>query len=74
MITREMLIGDIVNTYPEAAGILMSCGMHCLGCPASQAESLEAACMVHGLDAGEVLEILNENIARYRRSAGLLSE
>lgn len=74
MITREMLIGDIVNTYPEAAGILMSCGMHCLGCPASQAESLEEACMVHGLDAGEVLEILNENIARYRRSAGLLSE
>ena len=64
MITREMLIGDIVNTYPEAAGILMSCGMHCLGCPASQAESLEEACMVHGLDAGEVLEILNENIAR----------
>ena len=54
MITREMLIGDIV----------MSCGMHCLGCPASQAESLEEACMVHGLDAGEVLKILNENIAR----------
>lgn len=64
MITREMLIGDIVNTYPEAAGVLMSCGMHCLGCPASQAESLEEACMVHGLDAGEVLNILNENIAR----------
>ncbi|AVM69576.1 disulfide oxidoreductase [Lachnospiraceae bacterium oral taxon 500] len=64
MITREMLIGDIVNTYPEAAGVLMSCGMHCLGCPASQAESLEEACMVHGLDAGEVLKILNEDIAR----------
>lgn len=64
MITREMLIGDIVNTYPEAAGILMSCGMHCLGCPASQAESLEAACMVHGLNANEVLEFLNANISQ----------
>jgi len=64
MITREMLIGDIVNTYPEAAGILMSCGMHCLGCPASQAESLEEACMVHGLNANEVLEFLNANISQ----------
>ena len=64
MITREMLIGDIVNTYPEAAGILMSCGMHCLGCPASQAESLEEACMVHGLNVNEVLEFLNANISQ----------
>ncbi len=64
MITKEMLIGEIVNNYPEAAGILMSCGMHCLGCPASQAESLEEACMVHGLDANQVLEILNKNISQ----------
>ena len=64
IITSEMLIGDIVNNYPEAAGILMACGMHCLGCPASQAESLEEACMVHGLNANEVLEFLNANISQ----------
>ena len=64
MITGEMLIGDIVATYPEAAGVLMSCGMHCLGCPASQAESLKEACMVHGLDADQVLKVLNETIGK----------
>ena len=41
------------------AEILRSIGMHCLGCPASQMESLEEACMVHGLDAGEVIKYLN---------------
>ena len=64
MITGEMLIGDIGTTYPEAAGVLMSCGMLCLGCPASQAESLKEACMVHGLDADQVLKILNETIGK----------
>ena len=43
-ITGEMLIGDIVRDYPEVAPTLMAVGMHCLGCPSSQMESLELAC------------------------------
>ncbi|MFR3729378.1 DUF1858 domain-containing protein [Lacrimispora sp.] len=59
MITKDMYIGEILRSNPEAAEILMGCGMHCLGCPSSQMESLEEACMVHGLDIEGVLERLN---------------
>ena len=58
-VTRESLIGEIVNEYPEAIDVLFSIGMHCLGCPASQAESLEEACAVHGLDSEAVLAEIN---------------
>ena len=61
-VTKEMLIGEIVNTYPETVETLLGVGMHCLGCPASQAESLEDACAVHGLDPDEVVEALNRVI------------
>lgn len=57
---KEMLIGEIANISNEAADVLMSCGMHCLTCPHSRAESLEQACMVHGIDVEEVLAKLNE--------------
>ena len=60
MITKNMFLGEILRTRPEAAEILMSCGMHCLGCPSSQMESLEDACNVHGLPVEEVLEKLNK--------------
>ena len=60
MITKEMILGEILRTKPEAAGILMGCGMHCIGCPSSQMESLEDACMVHGLPVDEVLAKLNQ--------------
>lgn len=59
MITKEMNIGEILRSDPNAAEILMACGMHCLGCPSSQMESLEDACMVHGLDTDAVLDKLN---------------
>lgn len=59
MITKEMIIGEILRAKPETAEILMGCGMHCLGCPSSQMESLEDACMVHGLPVEEVLSKLN---------------
>lgn len=59
MITKEMTIGEILRMNPESAEVLMGCGMHCLGCPSSQMESLEEACMVHGLDAETVLGKLN---------------
>lgn len=61
-ITKDMLVGDIVNNIEGAAGALMESGMHCLGCPASQSESLENACMVHGLNVDEVLAKVNAAI------------
>ncbi len=59
-ITKEMTIGEILRTKPEVAPILMESGMHCLGCPSAQGESLEEAAMVHGMD----VEVLMEKIAQ----------
>lgn len=61
MITRDMTIGKIINSNEKAADILMSLGMGCLGCPSAAMESLEQACIVHGLDIDEVLDKLNNN-------------
>ena len=58
-ITRDMTIGEILRTNPTVAPILMEAGMHCLGCPSAQGESLEEAAMVHGMD----IEALMEQIA-----------
>ena len=49
-ITKEMTIGEILRTAPNVAPVLLEAGMHCLGCPSAQAESLEEAAMVHGMD------------------------
>ncbi len=54
-ITKDMIIGDILKKNPENARVLMEAGMHCLGCPASQGETLEEACMVHGIDVNGLL-------------------
>ena len=56
---RETKIGELLENAPEKANILLEIGMHCLGCPASQMETLEEACAVHGVDVEEVLEKLN---------------
>ena len=58
-ITKEMTIGEILRTNPAVAPILLEAGMHCLGCPSAQAESLEEAAMVHGMD----VDVLMEKIA-----------
>lgn len=58
-ITKEMYIGEILQLEPGLAEILMSAGMHCLGCPSSQMESLEDAAMVHGFNADDLLARLN---------------
>lgn len=60
MITKDMLIFEILEAKPEAIEILTEAGMHCIGCPASAGESLEEACAVHGIDVDEVLEQLNK--------------
>ena len=56
-----MTIGELLSQFPEKADILLSAGMHCLGCPASQGETLEEACEVHGIDVDELVEILNKD-------------
>ena len=59
-IEKTMKIGELLEIAPEKADILMEAGMHCLGCPASQGETLEEACMVHGIDINELVEKLNK--------------
>lgn len=54
-ITKDMTIGEILRTNPNVAPILMEAGMHCLGCPSAQAESLEEAAMVHGMDINDLM-------------------
>ena len=58
-ITKDMTIGEILRTKPEVAPILMEAGMHCLGCPSARGETVEQACMVHGVDPDEFVEGIN---------------
>ncbi|MDD3206402.1 MAG: DUF1858 domain-containing protein [Lachnospiraceae bacterium] len=54
-ITKDMTIGEILRTNADVAPILMEAGMHCLGCPSAQGESLEEAAMVHGMDINDLM-------------------
>ncbi len=58
-ITKDTVIGEILQINPNSAPILMEMGMHCLGCPSSQGETLEEACMVHGADVEQIVAKLN---------------
>lgn len=58
-ITKEMTIGEVIRKYPDSAQTLMGMGMGCVGCPSSQAETLEEASQVHGIDVQTMLEKLN---------------
>ena len=49
-ITKEMIIGDILNEAPDMAPVLMAAGMHCIGCPSAQMETVEEAAYVHGIE------------------------
>ncbi|WP_138159843.1 DUF1858 domain-containing protein [Peptoniphilus catoniae] len=59
-VTKDTIIGEILSNKPESIGTLMSFGMGCVMCPASQAESLEEASMVHGLDVNLLVDALNK--------------
>lgn len=59
MFSKDTKIGELLQEAPEKVDILLSAGMHCLGCPASQAETLEEACEVHGIDVDELIKELN---------------
>lgn len=58
--SKDTKIGEILEVAPEKAEILLQAGMHCLGCPASQEETLEEACSVHGIDVEELVKELNK--------------
>ena len=62
-IDKTMLIGELVHMDELIPQMMMAAGMHCLGCPSSQAESLEEACMVHGIDCDDLVSKMNEILA-----------
>ena len=62
-VTKQSIIGDVLDYDMETARFFFEIGMHCLGCPASRGESIEDACAVHGTDADELVEKLNEFLA-----------
>lgn len=59
-ITKDMLIGDVLDIDSGAAEYFFEIGMHCLGCPSSRGETVEQACMVHGVDADALVAKINE--------------
>ena len=62
-VTKSTMIGELLRIDENIAPLLLGIGMHCLGCPASQAESLEEACMVHGIDCDDLVSKMNEILA-----------
>ena len=68
-VTKDTIIGDLLAADYSVAAILMGSGMHCVGCFASQGETLEEACYVHGMDCDQLLEVLNEYLSAKEQSA-----
>ena len=58
-ITKDTIIGDILDIAPQTAPIFLSIGMHCLGCPSIRVDTVEEACAVHGVDCEKLLEVIN---------------
>ena len=64
-INKDMLIGELVRSHEAIAPILMKAGMHCLGCPSAQGETLEEACMVHEIDCTSLVDNINQVLAAF---------
>ena len=62
-VTKETLIGDVLDHNVETARFFFEIGMHCLGCPSARGESIEDACMVHGTDADALIQKINDYLA-----------
>ena len=62
-ITKDTIIGEILDMDQTTAPFVLEMGMHCLGCPSSRGVTVEQACMVHGVDADELVQKLNEHLA-----------
>lgn len=63
MVTKNMTIGEIINLNQGVIPILMSSGMHCVGCPSAQMETLEEAAAVHGIDADALEGMINNYLS-----------
>ena len=63
-VTADTLIGEILDHDMTVAPYFLEMGMHCLGCPASRSETVEQACMVHGVDADELIGKINAFLAK----------
>ena len=62
-VTKESIIGDVLDQAPGTAQFFFEIGMHCLGCPSARGESIEEACEVHGTDADELVDKINDYLA-----------
>lgn len=63
-VTKDSIIGDVLDFNPETAPYFLEMGMHCLGCPSSRGETIAEACAVHGVEADELVAKLNEFLAK----------
>lgn len=63
-VTKETMIGELLQIDQNIAPVLLNIGMHCLGCPASQMETIEEAAMVHGIDPDSLVAEINDFLAR----------
>ena len=63
-VTKTTMIGDLLRIDQNVAPILLNIGMHCLGCPSSQMETIEEAAMVHGIDPDELVQTINDFLAK----------
>lgn len=64
MITKDMVIGQVLREHPETAEVFLELGMHCLGCPSATMESVEGAARTHGKDPDKLVQDLNEAIGQ----------
>lgn len=64
IINKDMTIGEVLEIDENLADVFMGFGMHCISCPVSQMETVEEACLVHGLECDFVLKKLNENVKK----------
>ena len=63
-VTKDSIIGDVLDMAPATAQFFFEIGMHCLGCPSARSESIEMACAVHGTDADELVAKINDFLAK----------
>lgn len=61
-VTKDSIIGDVLDMYPQTAEFFLQMGMHCLGCPSARGETIEQACMVHGADCEQLVNNINSAI------------
>ncbi|MBQ4128323.1 MAG: DUF1858 domain-containing protein [Ruminococcus sp.] len=61
-VTKNDIIGDVLDKYPQVAPFFFEMGMHCLGCPSARGESIEQACQLHGADVDALINKINEAI------------